>query len=148
MSLQTLTFKLSDFGWQSMANLSPRVFFRPTNTGVQGSRIMPDAPVQASIDSAGNGVVQLATTPDTLPSKSGYIVTIDWLIDPAVPDARPCATFTEPIRVLPGFTQLGDLIGAQVDNDMVYVTDGGVDPNINTGFQLDGVSGVLYKRVS
>lgn len=148
MGVQFVTFRLSDFGWQGFLDRVPRVFFRPTNPGVQGRRIMPDTPVQATLSSTGYGEVPLTTTSDVLPSGTGYRITVDWLLSvDGPPDVRPWAEFPHTVFILPGVTDIGQIIGREVRNDMVYVATDSPDPGEYTGFQLNPATGDLYQRV-
>lgn len=148
MPLQPVTFTLSTFGWESLSPLAPEVYFLPTRGGVQDNRLMPAQPVKATLTGS-TGSVSLATTDTILPSGTGYTVRVSWLAGAdVVPGARNWDTFPVPVFVLPGVTDLGEVIGRELGNDMVYVSRSAVNPNEYTGFQLDPVTGDLYKRVS
>ena len=124
MGLQFVTFRLSDFGWGSFLTRSPRVWFRPSNPGIQEGRVMPDTPVLATLSPTGYGEVPLTTTTDVLPSGTGYRITIDWLItDDTEPEARGWAVFPDLVFIAPGVTDIGQIVGREVRNDMTYVDE-------------------------
>ncbi|MFJ4026017.1 hypothetical protein ACIPWF_00825 [Paenarthrobacter sp. NPDC089989] len=80
MPLETVTFKLSDFGLEPIAGLQPEIEFQPSDPGLgTGGKLMATAPIRAVPDSNGNGTLQLHTTDDILPAGVHYKIVIRWL---------------------------------------------------------------------
>ncbi|WP_404474868.1 hypothetical protein [Microbacterium aerolatum] len=148
MATVTLSFTLSDFGWVPLEGLFPRVRFVPTDAGVQGSRLMPDKPVYATVNpTTGAGTVTLSTTHDILPSGVGYRIQIDWLMNPADPEPKYWAEWPQVLYLVPGVTDLGQILGKEVRNDMVYVGADADRSDLWTGFQYNPVTGNIYQRI-
>lgn len=147
MATVTVRFKLSDFGWRPLAGLHPRVKFVPTQTAVQGGRLMPDKPVYAVLAESGDAEIVVTTTDDVLPTGVGYHIRIDWLLNRNDPEPKYWAEYPGIVHLVPGVTDLGQIIGRETRNDWVYVADDAVRSDEWAGFQLNPVTGNLYQRV-
>lgn len=80
MSLETVTGRLSDFGWQNLAAFAPTLYFIPSNAAVDpNGRVLATKHVAATLNSDGSWSVQLAATDDLRPGGTHYTVAIRWL---------------------------------------------------------------------
>lgn len=76
--MAAVTYTLTDFGLQSLADKSPRVIFTPSSAGVKGTRLFPSTPIVSIPDVTGMGAVQLEPTDGVIPTV-WYNVSIEHL---------------------------------------------------------------------
>lgn len=77
--MASITFRLSDFGLESLAEFNPIVKFIPSQAGVSGDRLLTTTPIVVTPDPAGIGAVVLTDT-DTVTPGIWYEVVIEHLM--------------------------------------------------------------------
>ena len=117
MPLVTVTGKLSDFGWGTLAPFAPTLYFVPSNSAVDpNGRVLATRHVVADLVPDGTFSVELASTDDLRPGGTHYRVGIRWVdfFGFDFPDYR--------LFVPAGGGQIGDLIQAPANPGLVYVS--------------------------
>lgn len=65
--MAVVTYTLTDFGLQSLADKEPRVIFRASGAGVKVGRLFPSTPIVSIPNTAGEGSVNLEPTDGLVP---------------------------------------------------------------------------------
>lgn len=73
-----VTYTLTDFGLQSLADRSPRVIFTASGAGTKGARLFPTTPIVSIPETNGSGTVNLEPT-DGVSPEVWYTVSIEHL---------------------------------------------------------------------
>lgn len=76
--MATVTFKLTDFGLDSLAAFAPEVVFTPSGPAVNSTNLLATRPIVATPNTDGTGVVDLAPTDDLRP-EGWYAISMRWL---------------------------------------------------------------------
>jgi len=117
MALETVSGKLSDFGWGGLTAFAPILEFIPTNAAVDPyGRVLATRHIAATVLSNGDFTVQLAGTDNLRPVSTGYQVSIRWL------DFFGFDLFDFTLFVPDGGGEIGGIISAPSNPGLVFVS--------------------------
>lgn len=139
--MATVSGGLQDFGYSPVGN-NPVLRFVPTQASGRGSYIFADKPVYASVSDSGIFTVELQATQE-LPGKVFYRIEAIWMDSRQnITDRAWWGELTVPV----GGGSIGDLIGANLPNDLVYAGDDAVSSEKITQFQVNTTTWDVYER--